>query len=100
MKRVLLLLYCLSVPFAIRAEVIDRVVAVVDGHIITASDMRQQREIRGTLGDKPIEVEGALLLHVIDDFLYETNMTDVTADVTDGELDAESGKVGSGSGLP
>ena len=46
MKRVLLLLYCLSLPFAIRAEVIDRIVAVVDGHIITASDMRQQREIR------------------------------------------------------
>ena len=37
MKRVLLLLYCLSLPFAIRAEVIDRIVAVVDGHIITAT---------------------------------------------------------------
>ncbi len=86
MKRVLLLLYCLSSPLAIRAEVIDRIVAVVDGHIITASDMRQQREIRGTLGDKPIEDEAALLQHVIDDYLIETNMTDVTADVTDEDI--------------
>ena len=100
MKRVLLLLYCLSLPFAIRAEVIDRIVAVVDGHIITASDMRQQREIRGTLGDKPIEDEAALLQHVIDDYLIETNMTDVTADVTDGEIDAEMRKFGPGSDLP
>src|SRR5207247_10233744 len=99
-KRLLLLLYCLSVPFAIRAEVIDRIVAVVDGHIITASDMRQQREIRGTLGDKPIEDEAALLQHVIDDYLIETNMTDVTVDVTDGEVDAEMRKFGPGSDLP
>src|SRR5436309_16106311 len=99
MKRVLLLLYCLSLPFAIRAEVIDRIVAVVDGHIITASDMRQRREIRGTLGDKPIEDEAALLQHVIDDYLIETNMTDVTADVTDGEVEAEIQKFGHGSDL-
>src|SRR5437773_9063804 len=96
MKRVLLLLYCLSLPFAIRAEVIDRIVAVVDGHIITASDMRQQREIRGTLGDKPIEDEAALLQHVIDDYLIETNMTDVTGDVTYCDIDAELCKFGSG----
>src|SRR5436190_22561602 len=100
MKRVLLLLYCLSLPFAIRAEVIDRIVAVVDGHIITASDMRQQREIRGMLGDKPIEDEAALLQHVIDDYLIETNMTDVTGDVTDGDVDAEMRKVGPGSDMP
>src|SRR5947207_13931286 len=100
MKRVLLLLYCLSLPFAIRAEVIDRIVAVVDGHIITASDMRQQREIRRTLGDKPIEDEAALLQHVIDDYLIETNMTDVTADVTDGEVDDEMRKFGTGSDWP
>src|SRR5437773_11001902 len=100
MRRTLLLLYCLSFPLAMRAEVIDRIAAVVDGHIITTSDMRQQREIRGTLGDKPIEDEAALLQHVIDDYLIETNMTDVTVDVTDGEVDAEMQKFGPGSDLP
>src|SRR5437773_9955916 len=100
MKRVLLLLYCLSSPLAIGAEVIDRIVAVVDWHIITASDMRQQREIRGTLGDKPIEDEAALLQHVIDDYLVETNMTDVDGDVSDGEVECEMRKFGPGSDLP
>src|SRR5438094_6308279 len=100
MKRVLLLLYCLSVPFAIRAEVLDRIAAVVDGHIITASDMRQQREILMTLGDKPIEDDAGLLQHMIDDYLIDTNMTDVTVDVTDDELDAEMRKLGPGSGIP
>jgi hypothetical protein len=100
MTRVLLLLYCLSFPVAIRAEVIDRIMAVVDGHIITASDVRQQHEIRATLGDKPIEDESALLQHLIDDYLIETNITDVTVDVTDGEVDAEMQKFGPGSDLP
>src|SRR5437899_12753538 len=100
MRRALLLFYCLSFPLAIRAEIIDRIAAVVDGHMITASDIRQQREIRTNLGDKPIEDDAALLQHMIDDYLIETNMTDVTVDVTDDELDAEMRKFGPGSGLP
>ena len=100
MKRVLLLLYCLSFPVAIRAEVIDRIVAVVDGHIFTASDVRQQREILIGLGDKPIEDEAALLQHMIDDYLIETNMTDITVDVTDTEVDTEMRNFGPGSDLP
>src|SRR5438132_9001523 len=100
MKRVLLLLYCLSFPVAIRAEVIDRIVAVVDGHIFTASDVRQQREILIGLGDKPIEDEAALLQHMIDDYLIETNMTDITVDVTDTEVDTEMRNFSPGSDLP
>ncbi len=100
MRRLLLFLYCLSFPLAIRAEIIDRIAAVVDGHIITTSDIRQQREIRTTLGDKPIEDEAAFLQQMIDDYLIETNMTDVTVDVTDDELDAEMRKFAPGSGLP
>jgi len=37
---------------------------------------------------------------MIDDYLIETNMTDVTVDVTDGEVDAEMQKFGPGSDLP
>ena len=82
------------------AEVIDSIAAVVDGHIITTSDMREQREIGAKLGDKPIEDDAALLQKMIDDYLIETNMTDVTVDVTDDELDAEMRKFGPGSGIP
>src|SRR2546427_10071392 len=100
MRRALLLLYCLSFPLAVRAEIIDRIAAAVDGHIITTSDIRQQREIRITLGDKPIEDESAFLRQMIDDYFIETNMTDVTVDVTDDEVDAEMRKFGPSSGLP
>src|SRR5213594_559704 len=100
MRRALLLLYCFSFPLTMPAEVIDRIAAVVDGHIITTSDMREQREIGTKLGDKPIEDDAALLQKMIDDYLIETNMTDVTVDVTDDELDAEMRKFGPGSGIP
>jgi len=100
MKRMLLLLYCLSFPVAIHTEVIDRIMAVVDGHIITASDVHQQREILMRLGDKPIEDEAALLRQMIDDYLIETNMTDITVDVTDTEVDTELRNFGPGSDLP
>src|SRR5437762_10921622 len=100
MRRALLLLYCLLFSLPMRAEIIDRIAAVVDGHILTTSDMRQEREILTRLGDKPIEDEAALLQHVIDDYLIEANMTDVTADVTEGEIDAEMRKFGPGSDLP
>ena len=38
------------VSFSARAEVIDRIVAVVENHIITQSDVRREREIRAGLG--------------------------------------------------
>ena len=100
MRRALLLLYCLLFSLPMRAEIIDRIAAVVDGHILTTSDMRQEREILTRLGDKPIEDEAALLQHMIDDYLIETNMTDVTVDVPDDEVDAEMRKFGPNSDFP
>ena len=47
-KRVFLCFLCLfvAVPVSVRGEVIDRIVAVVEGHLITLSDLRQERPIR------------------------------------------------------
>src|SRR5256885_11550304 len=39
-------------------------------------------------------------LHMIDDYLIETNMTDVTIDVTDDEINAEMRKFGPSSDFP
>ena len=33
--------------FTSHSEVLDRIIAVVEGHVITLSDVRQEREIRG-----------------------------------------------------
>src|SRR5437867_1524756 len=100
MRHALLISFCLSFPLSVRAEVIDRIAAVVDGHIITISDMRQEREILTRLGDKPTEDDAALLQHMIDDYLIETNMTDVSVDATDDEVDTEMRKFGTSSALP
>src|SRR6267143_693185 len=90
MKRALLFVCFWSITAGLRAEVLDRMVAVVDGHIITASDVRQEREISMRLGDKPIEDEKALIQHMIDNYLIETQIADFPGiDVTDAEVDAE-----------
>ncbi|HYR41465.1 MAG TPA: hypothetical protein VER98_00445 [Terriglobia bacterium] len=90
MKRALLFLCFLSFPAGIRAELLDRMVAVVDGHIITAGDVRQEREILMRLGDKPIEDDKALIQHMVDNYLIETQIADFPGvDVTDADVDTE-----------
>ena len=90
MKHGLLLVCFLSFTAGLRAEILDRMVAVVDGHIITASDVRQEREISMRLGDKPIEDDKALVQHMIDNYLIETQIADFPGvDVTDADVDAE-----------
>src|SRR5713101_5610983 len=90
MKRMLCILCFLSLPIAIHGEILDRMAAVVDGHIITASDMRQEREILMRLGDKPIDDDRALIQHMIDNYLIESQIADFPGvDVTDGDVDME-----------
>jgi peptidyl-prolyl cis-trans isomerase SurA len=90
MKRLLIgLCLILSLP-GVRAEVLDRIVAVVDGHIITTSDMRQEREILMRLGEKPIADDKALVRHMVDNYLMETGIADFPGvDITDTDIDAE-----------
>jgi len=91
----------LSFAAGIRAELLDRMVAVVDGHIITASDVRQEREMSMRLGDKPIDDEKALIQHMIDNYLIETQIADFPGvDVTDADVDAELKNSIPGEGVP
>ena len=57
----LCLLFC-TVAFA---EVIDRIVAVADGWIVTLSDLRQEREM-GAIRDKPIDDDPTLARELVD----------------------------------
>jgi len=87
-------IYCLSVFLLLRicagAEVIDRIVAVVDAHVISLSDLRQEREIRMRLGDQPIEDDTALARELIDDYLIERQSADFPGvDVSPEEIDAD-----------
>jgi parvulin-like peptidyl-prolyl isomerase len=82
-----------------RAEIIDKVVAVVDGHIITASDMRQEREILMTLNEKPIDDDKSLIRQLIDNYLLETQIADFPGiEVTDADVDEELQKSAAGGG--
>jgi len=84
-----------------RGEVIDRIVAVVDGHIITSSDVRQERETLARLGDKPIVDDKALVRQMIDNYLIETQIADTPGiDVSEAEVDAELQNVPAGAGPP
>ena len=72
------------------AEVIDRVVAVVEGHVITLSDLRQERQIRAQLGEKLIDDDAALTKQLVDNFLIERQIADYpNLDVTDAEVDSD-----------
>ena len=83
------------------AEIIDRIVAVIDTHIITLSDLRQEREIRGRLGEKPIEDDKVLAHELIDKYLIESQITDFAdVDVSNDEVDAELQKSIGREGVP
>ncbi len=72
-----------------RAEVIDRVVAVVEGHVITLSDLRQERQIRAQLGEEASDDDAALAKLLVDNFLIERQIADYpNLDVTDPEVDS------------
>ncbi len=73
-----------------QAEVIDKILAVADGHIITASDMRQERDILMRLNEKPVDDDKALVQQLIDNYLIETQVADFPGvDVTDADIDAD-----------
>lgn len=72
------------------AEVIDRMVAVVEGHIITMSDLREEREIRARLGEKPIDDDKTLANELVDHYLIERQIVDFPGvEVTEDEIDRD-----------
>src|SRR5678815_2483493 len=79
---------CSGIPTGIaRAEVIDKIVAVVDGSIITLSDIRLEHEIQAVLGD-PSETDEDLLKTMIDRSLMEEDMMQFPSlDISDEEVD-------------
>lgn len=91
----------LGVIACAQAEVIDKIVAVVDGHIITASDIRQERDILMRLSEKPMDDEKSLVQQLIDNYLIETQISDFPGiDIIDADVDQELQKFAAGDGPP
>src|SRR3954469_3839918 len=84
----LVTMFCWSRPVSLlHAEVIDKIAAVVDGRIITLSDIRLEHEIQTVLGD-PAETNDELLKSMIDRALMEEEMAQFPSlEVSDDEVD-------------
>ena len=75
------------------AEIIHRMVAVVEGRVITQSDVAQERKIRAILDEKAIEDDTALIQQLVEQHLIETQIADFPGvEVSDDEIDAELSK--------
>jgi hypothetical protein len=71
----------------LHAEVIDKIAAVVNGRIITLSDIRLEHEVQAVLGD-PSEIDEELLKSMIDRALMEEDMAQFPSlEVSDEEVD-------------
>jgi len=70
-------------------EVIDRIVAVVDAHIITLSDLRQEREVRAQLGEKSADDDATITNQLTDAYLIDQQIADYpNIDVTPADVDS------------
>ncbi len=74
MTLVLLLLLFIQSPATVRGEIIDRIVAVVEGHIITLSDIRAERSMREVLGEPAPKDDRELLDELIDQHLVHPQL--------------------------
>ena len=69
----LLAMFGYVVP-ALRGEVIDRIVAVVDKHIITLSDIRTERILREVLGEPTDKDDQNILDELIDQHMIHLQL--------------------------
>jgi parvulin-like peptidyl-prolyl isomerase len=78
-----------------QAEVIDRIAAVVDGHIITLSDVRREREIRTLFGEKYSGDDRTLARELADKYLIEQQVAgDPNVVVADAEVQTDLERLG------
>jgi parvulin-like peptidyl-prolyl isomerase len=84
-----------------QGEVLDRVVAVVNGEIITLSDIRTEKTMRGILGEPTPKNDRELLNELIDRRIIQTYLRQYPqANPTEAELDEELAQIKDSKGLP
>jgi hypothetical protein len=72
-----------------QAQIIDRILAVVDNYIITSSDLRREHEVRAVLGEDPARDERALLKALIDAHIIEDQASEYFGDIDATETDVD-----------
>ena len=95
----LLLTIVLAAPLC--SEVIDRIVAVVEGEIITLSDIRAERTLREVLGEQIARNDSEILDELIDQHLIHPQLETFTrVDPSEEELNARMAEIKDRKGLP
>ena len=90
---------CANFAAAGRGEIVDKIVAVVDGRIITLSDVRKQHQI-DLVRKYPAQTDEEALNSLVDRYLLEGEMAQYPgSDVTDKEVDDEMNRVTDNHGL-
>jgi hypothetical protein len=83
-----------------QAEIVDRIVAVVNGRIITLSDIRKEHQIQLVLG-VPADTEEVILKSLIDRYLLEEEMYQYPGlNASDDEVDEDMKLVTVTHGIP
>ncbi len=72
--RILAFCFALLCAPALHGDVIDRLMALVDGKIITLSDVKQERALRQFFGEESPQEDAAILDEVIEDFLIRNQV--------------------------
>jgi len=97
------LLVFFTVSGSLEAEIIDRIMAVVNGKIITLSDVRKERAVASAFGDaaEASKDDAAILQDLVERLLVEGEISQFPdIEVTDAEVDAALRDVSPGTGVP
>jgi parvulin-like peptidyl-prolyl isomerase len=84
-----------------QGEVLDRVVAVVNGEIITLSDIRTEKAMRNILGEPTAKNDRELLNELVNRRIIQTYLRQYPqANPTEAEIDEELAQIKDSKGLP
>jgi hypothetical protein len=84
----------------LRADVIDRMMAVVDDRVVTLSDLGRYRDIARLFGDPVPESDSAILELVIENMLIQGQLEQLGVRVSEQEVAAAIEQVGDHGDLP
>jgi len=101
MKRLILILLLIAAASSTRAEIIDRIKAVVGNRIITLSDLNREKRIREVLGAHPAKNDDELLHEMIDSVIVETEAIQFPGiEVSEADVDRQVKPALQPSGIP
>jgi hypothetical protein len=83
------------------AQIIDRMMAVIGNHIITLSDVTQERRVREVLGEKGSSDDKSILNDLINSFLVQAEIGQSPGiDVSDADIDNAMRQIPDLHGIP